>query len=172
MSTAVKIGQITQCDVYLAGNIQVGRFKDFTCPDLDWMEIEHDTLGQVAMLSLPARPLKKLTGKMTIEFLDLDLQPQLLNPTAFLPLSLNSYVDVFGSAGLDAPNGYRVVTQVTCAIRKTSGGTMKLGQNYSGDAEYSCTRFVQGIPGKTPWVEVDVINQICNVNGQPVWPTY
>jgi len=170
--SAVRIGQITQSDVYLDGNIQVGRFKDFQIPDLEWMEIKHETLGQVAVLSLPGRPLQALKGKLTIEFLDADLQPRLLNPTVFLPFALHSYVDVFGAQGVDSTSSYRVVTQVTMAIRKTSGKAFKLGDNFEGEAEYSATRFIQGIPGKTPWTEIDVINQVNRVNGADVWPSY
>lgn len=169
---SAKIGQITQADIYLEDKSMVGRFRDFTTPDLEWMEVEHETLGQVAVLSLPGRPLKKITGKATLEYLDSDLYPRLYNPTVFLPLALHSYVDLFNSAGVDRDNSYRVVTSVTLAIRKVGGRAFKLGERFEGEIEWSATRFVQGKPGETPWAEIDVINQVCRVNGADVWSNY
>lgn len=169
---AAKIGQITQADVYLDDKSMVGRFREFTTPDLEWQEVEHETLGQIAVLSLPGRPLKKLTGKMTIEYLDSDLYPRLYLPNVFLPFALHSYVDIFNSVGVDKDNSYRVVTSVTIAIRKVGGRAFKLGDRFEGECEWSAQRFVQGVPGQTPWVELDVINQVNRVNGVDVWSQY
>ncbi len=169
---ATRIGQITQADVYLDDKSLVGRFKDFTTPDIEWQEIEHETLGQIAALSLPGRPLKKLTGKFTIEYLDDALYPRLYNPTVFFPFALHSYVDVFDAAGLSKDASYRVVTNVTIAIRRVGGHAFKLGEKFEGEAEWSATRFVQGVPGATPWVEYDVMNQVARNNGVDIWSQY
>jgi len=168
---AVKIGQITNANVYLDGTALVGRFKDFSPPAVEYMEVKHETLGQIAVISLPGRTLKELTGKLTIDFLDPDLYPRLCNPTVPITFSLNSYVDVFDSAGLNAANSFRLVTMITMLIRKLDGKPFKLGESFEGDAEYSALRFVQTLSNSsTPLREIDVMRQVNNVMGQPVWP--
>ncbi|MDE2577953.1 MAG: phage major tail tube protein [Hyphomicrobiales bacterium] len=170
---SVKIGQCTNADVYLNGDNLVGRFKDFQLPDLEYKEVTHETLGQIAVLSMPGRPLQALKGKGTIDFLDRDLYPQLLNPTVTLPFALHSYVDVFNTGGVDVANSYRIVTNVTMSIRKVGGKPFKLGDAFEGEFEYVAQRFTQGVPGaKTPIVEVDVINQVHRILGQDVWPKF
>ncbi|MFT4098177.1 MAG: phage major tail tube protein [Rhodoblastus sp.] len=171
--SAVKIGQATNADVYLDGGALIGRFKDFQLPEGEYQEIKHETLGQIAVLSLPGRTLKEMKGKMTIDFLDVDLYPRLLNPTKALPLQVHSYVDVFGPDGVDLAASYRVVTSVTCFVRKVGGKAFKLGDAFEGEAEYSATRLIQTVSGKdTPLLEIDVLSQINRINGVNVWATY
>ena len=169
---SVKIGQITNSDVYDAGQSLVGRFKDFQLPDVEHTEVKHETLGQIAVLSLPGRPLKELKGKGTFDFWDIALAPRFYNPTVFIPLALHSYVDVFGESGIDVSQSFRLVTNVTIAIRKMGGKPFKLGDAFEGDFEYSATRLVQSISGQKPILEVDVINQIHRINGVDVWSKY
>lgn len=169
---SVKIGQITNADVYTEGNSLVGRFKDFQIPEIEQAEIKHETLGQIAVLSLPGRPLKEMKGKGTLDFFDAALMPAIYNPTVAMKLALHSYVDVFGPDGLDARQSHRLVTNVSIMIRKVGGKAFKLGDAFEGEFEYSCLRFVQGLPGQAPIIEADVMNQVYRVNGKDVWPLY
>jgi phage tail tube protein FII len=172
MTAAVKIGQITNADVYYGNQILVGRFKEFGLPDLEYTEVKHETLGQIAVLSVPGRPLKEMKGKAVLDFLDPELVVDVYNPTKGLKFALHSYLDVFDANGLDLPKSGRLITNVTIMVRKSGGKAFKLGDNFEGEIEFTCNRFVQGLADQTPIREIDVFSQVNRIAGKDVWPTY
>ncbi len=167
-----QFGQTTAYDCYLNDVELIGRISDFSDPDHEWETVDHNTLGASVMLSTPGRTLKAMTGKFSIDFPSADLFPALYDPTKFLKFRLVPFVDIWNQDGIDTDKSFRLIVNITVAIRKVGGGLFKTGEKMRGDAEYSMMRYVKGPPGQTPWREIDVMNQVNNKDGQPVWPQY
>lgn len=170
---AVKVGQITNADIYWGDNLCIGRFAEFERPKLEYEKVEHASLGMVGKLNLPSRQLNAMTGKCNVQFLDIDLLPEAYNPAAGISITLDAPVDVFSSAGIDIARGYRLTWHMTVMFGVTSSGAHKLGTDFKGEWEYSCLRFVEKASNRqVPLREIDVMAQINRVNGVDVWPRY
>lgn len=170
---AVRIGQMTNADVYLNDNICVGRFSEFGDPEVEYEEVKHGALGMVAEYSAPSRMLKALKGKIEVDFLDIDVCRQFYDPTVAIPLTLDGYVDIFDAGGVAVEKGYRVTNHITFLVFKKGGKPYKFGNDFKGEFEYSASRFVQKFSTESiPLREIDVMNQINRVNGRDVWPRY
>ncbi|KQI69383.1 phage tail protein [Loktanella sp. 3ANDIMAR09] len=167
-----KIGQITNADLYLNGTDVKGRVSSFEMDGEETTEIEHNTLGMVAVLALPARPLKALKGKIAFDWLDEELERTLMNPTKRHTAQLHSYVDIFDENGLNLDKSHTLVTHVGFHFMKRSGFKPALGEKVGVEHAITIPSFSQKVyGGATPIIEVDVFAGIYNVNGEPVWPT-
>ncbi|PZU89117.1 MAG: hypothetical protein DI527_16425 [Chelatococcus sp.] len=168
-----KVGQLTNGDVYWRDNLCVGRFKACERPKIQYESVDHASLGMIAEFGAPSRQLKKMTGKLDLQFLDVDLLAEAYNPTIGIPLTLDAPVDIFGSGGLDISRGYRLTWHMTVMFGTTSSGGHKLSNDFSAEWEYSCLRFVEKASNKSvPLREIDVMAQVNRINGVDVWPRY
>lgn len=167
----LKIGQITNADLYVNGEDVKGRVDEFDMGDIGSTEIEHATLGMIGVLKLPGRPVEAITGKIGFEWLDAELERQLLNPTKRHNVQLHSYVDVFDQDGLNSEKSHTIVTHIGFHTMKRGNGTAKLGDAMGTGHDITIPKFIQKVYGDAvPIVEFDVFSGVYNINGEPVWP--
>lgn len=170
---AVKVGQLTNADIYWGDDLCVGRFASFERPKIEYEKVKHASLGMVAEFDGPGRQLKALTGKCEVQFLDLDLLPEAYDPTKGIAITMDAPVDIFGSGGVDISRGYRLTWHLTIMFGTTGSGAHKLSNDFKGEWEYSCLRFVEKASNRqVPLREIDIMAQINRVNGRDVWSKY
>ena len=58
---AMNLGQITDADIYIDGTDVKRQVAEFSLDDLEHTEVEHSSLGMVAVLNLPGRPVKAIS---------------------------------------------------------------------------------------------------------------
>lgn len=169
----VKIGQITNAAVYVRDQELVGRFKEFSPPEIEYETVKHSTLGSVAELELPGRMVKSMKGKGTFDFLDSSLVPEFYDPRVAVPLMIEGYCDVFDGNGLNTGAGYRVITHISLSVYKHGGKAFKLGEAFEGEFDYVARRCVMKFSDRAaPFIEIDAINQINKLNGADVFSRY
>lgn len=167
----IKIGHISNADIYLNNNSLVGRVKEFDPGDLSIKMISHEALGMIGVLELPSRSHDAIKAKITFDFLDHELERQMLNPTKLHRLALHSYVDVFGSEGLDRAKSHRLVSTLGFFFASRSGMGHTLGEMVNHEHEISVPMITQKISTEeTPIIEYDIFAGIHRVNGENVWP--
>lgn len=170
---AVKIGQITNASVYLRDQLLIGRFDEFTPPEIEYGTVKHETLGAIGEIELPGRSLKSMKGKGTFGFIDAELVPEFYDPRAGVPLMIEGYCDIFDGNGLNTGAGYRIITHITLSVFKDGGKAFKIGDPFKGEFEYTATRLVQRFSNSaTIFREIDLMNQINRLNGADVWSRY
>ncbi|MFD2678004.1 phage major tail tube protein [Camelimonas lactis] len=170
---AVKIGQLTNAEVYLNDNRCVGRFKSIDVPKLEYETVKHASLGMVAELEVPSRQLKSMKGKGDSQWLDPDVTALFSVPNRAVSLTLDGYTDIFGPDGLIIEQGFRCTWHLTMLVGSNDAGSIKFGNDFKGAFEYSALRFVErNSRNPIPTREVDVMAQINRANGIDVWPTY
>lgn len=168
----LKIGQITNADLYINGVDCKGRVEEFSLDDVASTEVEHNALGMVAVLKLPARPVGAVAGKIKFEWLDAEIERELLNPTKAHHIQLHSYVDVFDAEGLSVDKSHTLVTHLGFQVLGRGGFSAKLGEMVGTEHSITIPSFTQKIYGDAkPIIELDAFNNVYNVNGEPVWPT-
>jgi P2 family phage contractile tail tube protein len=168
----LKIGQITNADLYLNGVDIKGRVEELDLGDIGSTEIEHATLGMIGVLKLPGRPVEAIDGKIKFEWLDELIERNLLNPTKRQSLQLHSYVDIFDQTGLNAEKSHTIVTHIGFHVMKRGGVKSQLGKGMGSEHSITVPSFTQKVYGDpTPIIEFDVMSGIYNINGEAVWPT-
>ncbi|MCJ7996065.1 phage major tail tube protein [Rhizobium cremeum] len=168
---ARKIGQITAGDVYINEVDVAGRVAELDMGEIGHAEVEHQTLGMIAVLKLPGRPVQAIEGKITFEWLDEEVSRTILNPTKVHKLQIHSYVDVFDAEGRNSDQSHTLITHIGFQTMKKGGSTAKLGENVGEELDISISSFKQNVyGGETPIIEFDAWNNIYNINGEAVWP--
>lgn len=168
---ARKIGQITGAECYINQVDVCGRVAELDMGEIGHAEVEHQTLGMIAVLKLPGRPVQAIEGKITFEWLDEEISRTILNPTKVHALQLHSYVDVFDGEGLNTDQSHTLITHIGFQTMKSGGSTAKLGENMGQELDISISSFKQSVyGGETPLIEFDAWNNIYNINGEAVWP--
>lgn len=167
-----KLGQITNADIYINGTDVKGRVSEFDLDDIGLTEIEHAALGMIGVLKLPGRPVEAIGGKIGFEWLDEEIERDLMNPTKRHNLQLHSYVDVFDDTGLNPEKSHTLVTHVGFHVMKRGGFKAKLGDPIGTEHMITVPFFSQKVYGSsTPIIEFDIHSSVYNINGEPVWPT-
>ena len=163
---------ITDAPVYLDDKSLVGVCEEFSIPELEVGQIEHNTLGSVGVFKLPGRGnLTPTDGSMVLQSPDPELITLSSNPRKALRFQLHSKVDVFDAMGFDEANATTIVTHVTALFYKRIFPAGKRGEAGKYTAEFSITRLMQrDITSQTPIVEIDFFANIYKVNGEDVWP--
>lgn len=170
---AVKVGQLTNADVYVNDNLCIGRFSQIERPKVEYERVKHASLGMVAEYEAPSRQLKALTGKGESQWLDPEVSRLFYDPTVAVKLTLDGYTDIFGQEGLLIAAGFRVTWHMTLLVTSTGTSAIKFGSDFKGEFEYSLSRFVETNSNDTVALrEIDVMNQINKANGKDVWPRY
>lgn len=165
-------GQITDAPVYMGNHSLVGLCEEFDVPEMETKQIEHETLGSVGILVLPARGIQKLQVSMTMSFPEPEFMAMTMDPTMAHLFQLHSKLDIFNAGGLDRDNSTTLVTIVNVMFAKPAFPAGKRGGEAGKfKAEGTATRVLQrDIRSETPIVELDLFANIHNVMGKPVWP--
>lgn len=167
----IRIGHITNADVYMDGNRLIGRVKEFEVSEVSYKMVSHEALGQVAVLELPSRAVEALKAKIVFSFVDHEVERLTLNPTVTRRWQLHSYVDIWGADGLDRTKSHKLITSLGCVFAK--GGVLghTLGEAVNRDMEVSVPFMTQKISTEeVPIFELDVFAGIHRINGANVWP--
>lgn len=165
-------GQITDAETYLGNNELIGICDEFNVPELENKVIEHETLGSIGVLTLPARGLAALSGDIKMSFPEPEFMAITSNPRKAQLLQLHSKLDVFDGDGLNEEKSTTLITLATVLFKKRAFPSSKKSENEQYTAEFTVNRLVQrDIRSDTPIVEIDFFKRIHRVNGQDVWPS-
>ena len=167
---AMNLGQITDADIYIDGTDVKRQVAEFSLDDLEHTEVEHSSLGMVAVLNLPGRPVKAISGKIKFAWLDAALERQLANPTKRTKLQMHSYVDAFDADGLREDASHTLVTHLGFHVMKRGLLGSKLGDAAGVEHAISVSMISQKVYGESEDIfTLDVFAGIYKVNGQAVW---
>ena len=166
-----RFGQITNAEVYFEDKNLVGIVKEFKVPKIEWNQIDHETLGQVAVFKTAARTLQALEGSMSWESIDPDLMEMAYTPTKTWGFQLHSHVDIWDADGLSVENSYTLVTSVGLNFSSSELGAAKLGDLQENEVAFNCSRLTQRVHDSDKVLfSVDVFaNRVRNGDGD-IWP--
>ncbi|HEY9212060.1 MAG TPA: phage major tail tube protein [Ancylobacter sp.] len=167
----IKVGHVTNADVYLTNNRLAGRCKEFDPGDIGMKMVSHEALGMIGVIELPSRAIEAIKGKIVFDFIDHEVDRTTFNPTTLVRLALHSYVDVWDSEGLNRTKSHRLVTTIGVHFAKISGMGHSLGEAVNRELEISIVMMTQKVTtSEVPVLEYDVYAGIYRVNGENVWP--
>lgn len=169
----VKLGQVTNSDVYFAGSQIIGRVSEFSIEDVGYEMIEHKALGMIGMVELPARTLNALKAKIKFDWLDAEIMRKTALPNKAITMQFQSYVDVFDQSGINTSMGYRLITSVDLLFGSSTIDALQNGENSGEELSATVLRLViTTSKTEVPIREISVADNINRVDGNDVWPTY
>lgn len=167
----IRVGQITNAAVYLNSNLLLGRVKEFEIPEFSYKMVTHEALGMIGIIELPSRAVDALSGKITFDYVDPEVDMEVMNPTTVHRWDLRSRVDVFDAGGLNRDLTYRRTISIGAMFKKSDALSFKLGENVERPIEISVISLIDKVSNlSVPLMEYDPFNNIHNINGVPVWP--
>lgn len=170
---SMKLGQVTNSDVYFDGVNIAGRVSEFSIEDVGYETIEHKALGMIAIVELPARTLNPLKAKIKFDWLDEAIMRRTALPNRAVTMQFQSYVDVFDADGVNTALGYRLITSVDLMFASSAIDALQNGENSGDEIECTCLRLVvSSSRSSVPIREINVTENINRVDGADVWPTY
>ena len=169
----VKLGQVTNSDVYIDGNQIVGRVREFSIEGVTYEEVEHKALGMIGGVNLPGRTLEPMKATIAFDWLDSEVMRKTARPNKVVTMQFQSFVDVFDQSGVNASLGYRLITSVDLLFGSSTIDAFKHGENSGEELEASVLRLVITTSKTTvPIREISVADNINRADGVDVWPTY
>ena len=164
--------QITDAEVYFGETGLVGVSATVDIPSLETAQIEHETLGSVGILQLPARGLAALNVTIELMYPEPELLAWSYDPTASELFQFHEPLDVFGAdGGIDRDRSTKLVTICRLKPSNNEAGQMKKREARKHTISATATSFLQRVyTEQTPLVEIDLMANIHKVRGRNVWP--
>jgi len=162
--------RITNATVYLEDNSLVGIAREIQLPKLEWHEVEHESLGQVAVFKTPARSLQALEGSITWEAVDPDIARRTLTPARAITFQVHWEQDAWDADGWNSDESITMVAVMRLLFKGAELEALKNAEQAGWQQEFTCTRLVQRVHSEnTPIIEVDVFANSVKVNGEEVF---
>lgn len=169
----VKLGQVTNADVYLGTSEIAGRVREFSIEGIKYVSIEHEALGMIAQVELPGRTLEAISASLTFDWLDEAIMRKTAFPNRAVSMQFQSYVDLFNSSGLIVEQSHRLVTSVDLLFGSSTIDALKNGEGAGEELEAQVIRYrLTSSRASNPIREISVFDNINRADGVDVWPRY
>jgi len=170
----IRIGQTTNCDIYLDGNRLVGRVKEFEVDKVSYERVTHEALGMVGKVKLPGRTLEPIDAKISFSWLETEVMVRTADPRSAMTFQFEKFVDIFDQTGLVVGEGYRIITTATLLFAEEAIDAFKNGDDPIGrEHECSVIRYVVKSTETDQFIrEYAPFENINRVDGRDVWPAY
>lgn len=168
MAQQVTINQITNAAVYLDGVSLLGKAAEIKLPDLSFKMADHQALGMVGDLELPAG-IEKLSGTVKWNAYYQEVMRRAANPFTALHLQCRSSLETWGGGGRQQQSA--LVTFMTVTFKKLPTGDFKPRASAEFQSEFSCTYIKQMVDGVEN-LEYDALANIFRVDGVDLLAQY
>lgn len=164
--------QITDAEAYFGEEGLVGVSSTVDIPSLETTQIEHETLGSVGVLKLPARGLSALDCTIELMYPEPEVLAWSYDPTSSVLWQFHEPLDVFGAdGGIDRDRSTKLVTLMRLKPSNNEASQLKKREGRKLTITAHATTFLQRIyTEQQPLVEIDLIANVHKVGGRSVWP--
>ena len=160
----IKIHKITNANIFIDGEGQLGRASEINLPEIQMVMQEHSGLGMMGKMELPIG-LDKAEGEIKWSAFYDDTMGRISNPFSAVPLQVRSSVGVYDARG--RMNDKPMVTYITALFKSIPGGNYKHLADAEFTSKFSCVYFKQMVDSQVV-VELDWLANIFAVNGRDV----
>ena len=131
-----KINNITNVAVWLDNNDCLGQVAELSLPNLTAKTVDHNALGMVGSLELPAG-IDKMEVNIKWNSYYPDALPKLANPFAAFNIQVRGSLDSYTSAGRAAQVSF--VFKATVMPKELVMGDFKQHERASAESNFSCS---------------------------------
>ncbi len=162
MAQKIKIGRLTNANVYVDGGSMLGRVQEFQCPTVTFKQAEHQALGLNGTIEYYAG-IDKMEGSMKWTSYYPEYLKKMANPFQAVRMQVRGNLEEYqgGSRVGQTP----VVVFLTIQPKNFPLGNFVQHDNVELETSYGCTYVRMEIDGEVI-TEVDVEANIFKVDGE------
>ncbi|WP_032116658.1 phage major tail tube protein [Candidatus Arsenophonus nilaparvatae] len=160
---------MTNANVYLDGNSLIGRAKEIKLPEINVVQQEHQALGMIGKIQLPAG-FDKLEGEIHWTSLYEEVALRTANPFKAYPLQCRGSLQRYNPAQ-GRQDELPVAVFMTVMFSKNSLGSFKQHEVPEMSSSFTCSYIKQVMDGQV-LLELDVIANIFKINGEDMLTDY
>lgn len=165
---SVSVNRLTNANVYVEGQSQLGKVEEINLPDITHMMSEHKALGMVGKVELFSG-VDKMEATLKWNSFYADVMKQFADPRKALKLQVRSSLENYGSEGLNSE--VPCVAYITGTPKNFPGGNFKQHDNVEASSKMTLTYYKLEIDGQ-PVIEFDALANIYMVDGVDIFATY
>jgi len=168
MAQKIKIGRLTNANVYLDGGSLLGRVEEFQCPVVTFKHAEHKALGLNGTIEYYAG-IEKLEGSMKWTSYYPEFLKKMANPFKAIRIQVRGNLEEY--QGGERVGQTPAVVFLTIQPKDFPLGSFSQHDNVELSTKYGCTYVRMEIGGEAI-TEVDVEANIFKVDGEDLLATY
>lgn len=168
MAQKIKIGRLTNANIYLDGGSLLGRVEEFQCPTVSFKQSEHKALGLNGTAEYYSG-IDKLEGSMKWTSFYPEFLKKLANPFKAIRIQVRGSLEEY--QGGERVGQTPTVVFLTINPKNFPLGSFKQHDNVDVTTNYGCTYVRMEIDGEVI-TEVDVEANIFKVDGEDLLATY
>ena len=168
MAQKIKIGRLTNANIYLDGGSLLGRVEEFQCPTVAFKQSEHKALGLNGTVEYYSG-IEKMEGSMKWTSYYPEFMKKLANPFKAIRIQVRGSLEEY--QGGERVGQVPTVVFLTIQPKNFPLGSFQQHNNVELSTNYGCTYVRMEIDGE-PITEVDVEANIFKVDGQDLLATY
>ncbi|MBQ7627079.1 MAG: phage major tail tube protein [Rhodocyclaceae bacterium] len=158
---AIELNHLTNANIYINGNSQLGRAEEFKLPTVKFKMVEHKAVGLVGTLKLPAG-IEEMEGEIKWNAFYQSVWGQILDPFAPVMLQARGSLETYSSQGRLQEVPY--VVFVTAAFSEVPAGDFKQNDKAEFSSKFTAS-YIKLVVDGADVLEVDVAANIYKVNG-------
>lgn len=165
---SIKVNRLTNANVYVNGQSQLGKVEEINLPEITFMLSEHKALGMIGKFELFSG-IDKMEATLKWNAFYADVLTTFADPRKALKLQVRSSLEVHDSSGLidEIP----CVAYLTGQVKNFPAGNFKQHDNVEASSKMTLTAYKLEING-LPVMEYDAMSNIYTVNGEDILATY
>ncbi|MBW7848704.1 MAG: phage major tail tube protein [Bacteroidales bacterium] len=168
MAQKIKIGRLTNANIYIDGGSLLGRVETFNCPTLTYKQAEHKALGLNGTIEYYAG-IDKLEGTIKWTSFYPEFLKKMANP--FQPIRIQVRGNLEEYQGGERVGQTPAVVFLTVQPKNFPLGNFQQHDNIELETSYGCTYVRLEIDGESI-TEVDVEANIFKVDGEDLLAVY
>lgn len=164
----IQVNRLTNANVYVDGQSQLGKAEEVNLPDITFMLSEHKALGMIGKFELFSG-IDKLEATIKWNAFYADVLKKFADPRKAMKLQIRSSLETHNSNGLvsEVP----CVAYLTVQAKNFPAGNYKQHDNVEATSKLTCTAYKLEIDGQEV-IDYDALANIYSVDGVDIFATY
>lgn len=168
MADKIKINRLTNANIYINGNSQLGKAEEISLPDIKHMMSEHKAIGMVGKMEFWSG-IDKMEGKIKWNSFYADALKKMADPTTALQMQVRGNLESYTSAGRTAQ--VAAVAFITAIPKNFPMGNFKQHDNVELETTLNITYCRLEID-KVVIMEIDIMSNVYKVDGVDILAQY
>jgi len=164
----IQVNRLTNANVYVDGQSQLGKAEEVNLPDITFMLSEHKALGMIGKFELFSG-IDKLEATIKWNAFYADVLKKFADPRKAMKLQIRSSLETHDSNGLVAE--VPCVAYLTVQSKNFPAGNYKQHDNVEATSKLTCTAYKLEIDGAEV-IDYDALANIYSVDGVDIFATY
>lgn len=164
----ITVNRLTNANVYVDGESQLGKVEEVNLPDITFKQSEHKALGMIGSFELFSG-IEKMEATLKWNAFYPDVMKKYADPRKALKLQIRSSLETHNSEGLASE--VPCVAYLTGQPKNFPAGNYKQSDNVESTSKMTITAYKLEIDGQVV-VEYDALSNIYSVDGVDIFANY